>query len=344
MKKISLLISSLAVISLAFSQQRPYFTQYVLNNYLVNPAVAGIDNYTDIKMSHRMQWVGLQDAPVTTYVTVNGPTKKKDYDVDRVNATSIYPRGRNLMLDIDPYQPDDAHSGMGFTMINDKTGPLSRFAAYGTYAYHINLNRNTNLSLGVSAGITQMSLDPSKLNFASGGDPATGSGTTKLNKINPDISAGLWLYSTNYFIGLSAQQIIAEKLYFTNYSEQSSAVQTKGKQIPHIFAQAGYKLNLNEEISLLPSVMLRYVNPLPLSFDLNTKVDYRDIVWAGASYRYQDGFAAMFGVNLNYCINIGYSYDLTTSNLNLVSKGTHEILVGFLIGNKYNDYFPRNAW
>jgi len=62
----------------------------------------------------------------------------------------------------------------------------------------------------------------------------------------------------------------------------------------------------------------------------------------GASYRIKDGFAAMLGVNISSTINIGYSYDYTTSSLNTVSKGTHEVLIGFLLGNRYGDLCPRN--
>ncbi|MFN3665946.1 MAG: type IX secretion system membrane protein PorP/SprF, partial [Sediminibacterium sp.] len=67
-------------------------------------------------------------------------------------------------------------------------------------------------------------------------------------------------------------------------------------------------------------------------------------LWVGGSYRYQDGFAGMVGINVSHNINIGYSYDLQTSRLNTVSKGTHEILIGFQLGNKYGDWCPRNLW
>jgi type IX secretion system PorP/SprF family membrane protein len=219
-KKILLSFCFIVGVKQLIAQQRPYFTQYILNNFLVNPAVAGIDNYTDIKMSHRLQWVGLQDAPVTTYFTVNAPLHKRDYDVDRDNPTTVHPRGVNPMLGLDDYQPPDPHSGIGFTVLNDKTGPLNRFAAYGTYAYHMNISSKTNLSLGISAGINQMSLDASKLNFGnnSNTDPSVAtSKSSTLDKINPDVSAGLWIYSRDYFIGLAAQQIIADKLYFSDY-------------------------------------------------------------------------------------------------------------------------------
>ena len=329
------------------AQQLPYFTQYVLNNFLLNPAVAGIDNYTDIKASHRIQWLGLQDAPVTTYLTVSAPTVRKLYDVDRETPTSVYPRGRNPMLGGDAYQPPDAHSGIGFTVMNDATGPLNHFSANVAYAYHLKLTDETNLSLGLSAGITQLSLDASKLNFGGGDnsyDPAIGNVKDGiLNRINPDLNAGLWLYSKNYFVGLSALQILPDKLYFSSYSNQNQLV-TPGKLLPHLFAQAGYKMNLDEDITFLPSVMVRYINPLPTSFDINAKFEYQNMIWAGASYRYQNGFAAMLGFNINYCVNVGYSYDYNTSALNAVSSGSHEILVGFLIGNRYNDYYPHHAW
>ena len=65
------------------AQQKPQYTQYILNNYIINPALTGIENYTDVKLSHRHQWVGFQDAPVTTYFTIHKPIEKQD---DRTTA------------------------------------------------------------------------------------------------------------------------------------------------------------------------------------------------------------------------------------------------------------------
>ena len=324
----------------ANAQQRPYYTQYIMNNYIINPAVAGIENYWDIKASHRMQWVGLQDAPVTTYLTIHGPLKKNAYD--RESATSFHapgqnPRGEAYWQD---YTSAEPHHGVGFTMINDRTGPLNRFAAYGTYSYHMGISPTTSLAGGVSVGFTNMSLDASKLNFGgSTVDPAV-AGSGILNRIKPDISVGLWLYSKDYFLGLAAQQIVPQPLTFSN----NTVALEQGKLLPHLFLSAGYRMQLSDDISLLPSMLVRYITPLPLGFDLNAKLQYQDLLWAGASYRYQDGFAAMAGINLNHSINIGYSYDMQTSALNTVSRGTHEILIGFLLGNLYGDWCPRNLW
>ncbi len=338
-KKLLLCCCLLASMRIA-AQQRPYYTQYIMNNYIINPAVAGIENYWDAKASHRLQWVGLQDAPVTTYFTIHGPLKKSDYD--RESATSFHasgsnPRGEAYWRD---YTSPDPHSGVGFTILNDRTGPLNRFAMYGSYAYHQPLSPTTTLSAGVSVGFTNMSLDASKLNF--GGttvDPAVASSNV-INRIKPDISAGLWLYSKNYFLGIAAQQIVPQNIAFSD----NTVYLQNGKLLPHIFVSAGYRMQLSDDVSFLPSMLLRYISPLPLGFDVNAKFQYQDLVWAGASYRYQDGFAAMVGINLNRNINIGYSYDVQTSSLNTVSKGTHEILIGFLLGNRYGDWCPRNLW
>lgn len=322
------------------AQQRPYYTQYIMNNYIINPAVAGIENYWDVKASHRLQWVGLQDAPVTTYITIHGPLHKSDYD--RESATSFHasganPRGEAFWRD---YVSAEPHHGVGFTMLNDRTGPLNRFAAYGTYAYHLGISPRTSLSAGVSVGITNMSLDASKLNFGNTTvDPAV-AGSGVINRIKPDISAGLWLYSRDYFIGLAAQQIVPQNIAF---SDNTVYVQD-GKLLPHIFFSAGYRIQLSDNVSFLPSMLMRYVTPLPLGFDINAKFQYQDLLWVGGSYRYKDGFAAMAGINISNTVNIGYSYDMQTSSLNTVSKGTHEILIGFLLGNRYGDWCPRNLW
>ena len=90
--------------------------------------------------------------------------------------------------------------------------------------------------------------------------------------------------------------------------------------------------------------MVKYIKPLPIQVDINAKLQYQDLAWIGASYRTGEGFAGMLGVNISNTLNIGYSYDYTTSRLNTVSKGTHEILVGFMLGNKYADWCPKNVW
>lgn len=339
MKKLLLCMLIIGVVLRGSAQQKPHYTQYILNQYIINPAISGIENYVDIKASHRHQWVGLQDAPITTYITIHGPMGKKDY---RTSATSYRvpgenPRGKSYW---EEYTAAEPHHGIGLQVINDRTGPLSRFAAYGTYAYHIGLSAKTSLAAGFGAGITNLSLNTSKLDFIYVPvDPAVYNSRI-INTIKPDFNAGLYLYSADFFVGLSAQQIIPLKVAFSDYAVKT----TEGKFVPHLFATAGYRLLMGEDFNLTPSVMVKYIKPVPIQVDINTKLQYQDLAWIGASYRTGEGFAGMLGVNISNTLNIGYSYDYTTSRLNTVSKGTHEILIGFMLGNKYADWCPKNVW
>ncbi|MFI5453507.1 type IX secretion system membrane protein PorP/SprF [Pedobacter sp. UC225_61] len=72
MKKSYYLIIFIIGISLSsFGQQRPQYTQYIFNNYLLNPALSGIENYTDFKAGYRKQWSGIEGAPQTTFAAAH---------------------------------------------------------------------------------------------------------------------------------------------------------------------------------------------------------------------------------------------------------------------------------
>jgi type IX secretion system PorP/SprF family membrane protein len=327
----------LFIVFTSHAQQRPHYTQYILNNYIINPAVAGIENYTDVKISHRHQWIGIQDAPVTTYLTIHGSIGKED---TRTNPTSYVPEGENPRGRSyqENYEAAKPHHGWGAQIINDKTGPLTRFSAYGTYAYHLGLTAKTSLSAGFSLGVTNNTLNANKLIFDNPIDPAVAT-SGYLNKLRPDLNFGLWLYGADYFAGVSLFQIIPQGLEFSN-----DTLKVKGKTYPHTFLTAGYKFYAGEDVSIIPSAVLRYVDPLPLGVDLNVKFQYRDRVWAGAGYRIGDGVSAMVGLSISSVFNVGYAYDYTTSKLQNFSRGTHEIVLGFMLGNKWGDMCPRNMW
>ena len=105
---------------------------------------------------------------------------------------------------------------------------------------------------------------------------------------------------------------------------------------------------MDEDFSLLPSILVQRIGPLPIEPHINAKLMYDDLVWFGGSYRISDqlgGMAAMAGINIDHRFNVGYAYDLsTTSRLRNYTHNTHEIIIGFLLNNKYGDSCPRNVW
>ncbi len=342
-------ISVVMVLGLAImanGQQKPHYTQYVVNPFIINPAIAGIDNYTDLKMSVRDQWVGIKGAPMTTYLSVHGPIGKKDY---RTSSTSFNVPGENPRGSAywQTYTAAEPHHGVGLTIINDKTGSFSFFSAMASYAYHLGLNPTTNLSCGFSAGITKVSINRAMHDFSGGGDPydpATGSlSTGSLKKIKPSMSAGLWLYSRDYFVGFAVQQVIPQTIDFI---DNNTAILSKSKFVPHIFLTAGYRFLLTDDLNAVPSIMIKYIKGSSIRQfqpEANLKLQFRDLLWVGGSYRYQDGFAGMLGLNVSNTFNVSYSYDKSSAKniLSEFNSGTHEVVFGFLIGNKYSEACPR---
>lgn len=319
------------------AQQKPQYTQYILNNYIINPAVTGIENYIDVKAATRQQWTGLQNAPQTSYLTAHMPLGKSN---DWGSSTSYgmvgdNPLGRSYK---DDYQAAESHHGIGVIAVVDKTGPLSNAVFNLTYAYHVGLAPKLNLAVGVGAGISKISLNTNEITLENPVDAAIAGGGT-INKLKPDINAGIWLYSVDFFAGASVQQLLPQALSFSDNSTYNS-----GSTVPHYFMTAGYRFWLNDDITIIPSMMLKVVNPSPMGIDLNTKVSFRDKIWIGGGYRKGDSFSGLIGFNVGSLFNLGYSYDFTTSALNTVSKGSHEIVLGLLLNNRYKVTCPQKLW
>lgn len=308
------------------AQEKPQYTQYIFNNYLLNPAMSGMENYLDVKIGRRLQWAGMNNAPTTTFITANW-NLNGDYLWD--NPLSL-PHG-----DEDPmsksytqyYTSSPAHHGMGVMAVSDKAGALSSLDVGLTYAYHLQLSSNYNLSVGVYGGLSKFHLDAAILSLENNNDPALSN--LNATQYKPDLAIGTWLYGARFFAGLAIQQVLPQQLSFTHNIGYSGS-----KSTPLFFATTGYKFYMDEFIAVLPSIMFRKGIDRPYYFDLNTKVSYKDKFWLGASYRKSDSFAAFLGFNLKNFANLTYAYDFTVSDLRGITGGTHEIVLGFQLGGK----------
>ena len=317
-KPLILLISLLAVAIQAVAQQRPQYSQYMLNNYLLNPAIAGIEDYADIRVSHRRQWVGLDGAPSTYYLSAHTPLNK--------GASG------------NKYHRALAHHGVGTVIHTDKTGPLRRTGVNVSYAYHLPLTTSLNVSAGVAAGVIRNSINSADLDFSNDNDPLLGGGD--INNTVLDLNLGLWLYSRNFSVGVAGAQLLEDAGSF--------GAATRGEPVlglqRHYFVTASYRLEPTESLDIIPSVMVKLADPSPASIDANLRVLYDERFWVGGGYRHNDAIVAMVGVYISPLLDLSYSYDFTTSDLDRVSAGTHEVVVGFKLLNNNRIICPQWVW
>lgn len=103
------------------AQLNPLASQYFQNQYLFNPAMAGINQGLNINLSIRKQWSSIPGSPFTQAISA-------DYLLNR--------------------------AAFGVNVYNDQSGLLRSTRAVATYAYHIPLGENNQkLNFGLSAGV-----------------------------------------------------------------------------------------------------------------------------------------------------------------------------------------------
>jgi type IX secretion system PorP/SprF family membrane protein len=294
MKKV-LLITAITIIGLftAQAQQLPLYSQYMMNGFLLNPAMAGSVDYTPIRLTARTQWTGIEDAPKTFALSAHTLFKNKKV-------------------------------GIGGYIYSDMFGPIMRTGFQGSFAYHLSLDGvNSKLAFGLSMQGYQFRLDESKLTLIDDSDPAVSYGVE--SRILPDATFGVYMYNTQYFVGVSATQLFQFKV---NLGEDNT---DQNKMIRHYYATAGYKFNAGDDMEIEPSLMVKGTEVSPFQLDINLKAYYRKNYWLGVSYRTQDAIIAMIGVKVDKYY-IGYAFDYTMSNIMDYSNGSHEILIGFNLG------------
>lgn len=281
----------------AHGQQMYQYSQYMFNNYLVNPAVVGTYNYYQIRVNSRVQWAGLTDSPIINSVSVFGPHIKSPM-------------------------------GFGGMVYYDMTGPTSRAGVMGSYAYNFRLNDEMRISTGLSLGFMAYTIDASKFDLGDNpmadnkSDPALLNYTTKTSWV-PDASVGAYLYATFFYVGLSAHQLFYLPMTFKELDTKNNHLS------PHIFLSGGYLLYFFDYLEFEPAALIKYSYPSPVQFELSVKLTYKNMVWGGLAYRFQDAVSLLVGYKHNNRILIGYSFDFSYTGLWRYSAGSHEIFFGY---------------
>jgi type IX secretion system PorP/SprF family membrane protein len=296
----------------SYAQQNIQFTQYIFNSLSVNPAYAGYKEEWFAQMGLRAQWVGVEGAPQTGSVSLDG------------------------ILD-----PRDRKMGLGVQITADKLGAQSTNSATVNYAYRLQLDPEDNqrLSFGVAAGLAQYSLRGDLLHTIDGGDLALPTGTA--NSFVPDFRAGVFYNSNFVYAGLSVLDI------FSGANDQPSTYSTLNiVRNRHIYLMAGGLINVSQQMRIRPSVLVKEDFRGPTSVDLNAMAIFNDRIWLGASYRTGLGLwkkpvsnlgknnsvSAVVQFFVTERFRLGYSYDYVTSDLGSNQNGSHELTLGLAFG------------
>ena len=280
------------------AQQDPQYSQYMFNQLVVNPAYAGSREALSAVADLRQQWISMPGAPQTGTISMHGPLPFKNV-------------------------------GVGGHLIYENIGPATWAAAYTDYAYRIKV-ASGKLSVGLSAGAVNYNFRTGEMLFKNAGEvfPNQYPGA----KTTFDVAAGLYYYTKNYFIGASATHLTAPKLYDESFDY--SATQTSKMFFnlqPHVFLTGGYAFEINENIVVSPSLMLKAIQTSiqSPSVDINCNVLLKKCLWVGVSGRIGYGVAGLIQYYVNENFKIGYCYDMGFNLIGTYGQSSHEIMLGY---------------
>ena len=153
----------------AKAQQAAQYTQFTLNPFILNPAVAGMHDYLDLNMGFRRQWAGFDQAPQTYYFSAHKPLNK-------IVAGPYKPLGLRIS---DPTVFNDeildrvskVRHGVGGYVLVDEYGAFTKSTINGAYAPHFMIGKKNHLSLGISLGLSNLRFDRTRVQLLDPNDP-----------------------------------------------------------------------------------------------------------------------------------------------------------------------------
>ena len=299
-KKNKFIILFFFVVQMFWAQQDPQFTHYMYNTTNINPAYAGSREVVSVFGLHRAQWVGLDGAPTT-------------------NAFSLH-------------SPLGGKIGLGLSFLNDNIGPADENTISIDISYSINFE-NSKLAFGLKPSLNLLNVDYTKLSIYDLTDPQFQSNIN--NELSPNIGAGIYWYSTQYYVGFSIPNFLETK----HYSDiQSNAL----KERQHYFLMAGYVFDLSPSIQFKPALLSKIVSGAPLQQDATANFLINQKLTLGIAYRWDAAISGLVGFQLTDKLFLGYSYDADTTQLANFNSGSHEIFLRFEIFNSWEKiYCPR---
>lgn len=295
--------STMLLAAVIFGQHTPLTTQYLFNGLLINPAYAGSREALTATLSYRRQWVGFEGAPTTQVLSVHSP----------LNAKKI---------------------AVGLVVHNDRIGVSRETGVLSNYAYRMRLGKG-KLALGLGVGLKVMQADWTAVRTVTAGDVEFA--TDSRRRVAPTFSTGVYFSNARWFAGLSLPYFLGQRRDRTDQRGESD--HTVGQYQPMF--TAGHLVDLDGDLKLKPSVLLRKAGNEEPQADLNLNLIWKGRFWLGAGYRTDDAVCLSFQMMPNKQFTVGYSYDLSTSAISGYQHGSHELMLQYEFGFEVKAKDPR---
>lgn len=302
MKRYIVLWIGLIILPMALRAQfDPQIGQYMYMPTAYNPAAAGDGDLMKVAGLHRMQYVNISNAPMTTYFSFSSPflIKKTKHAV-------------------------------GVRFMNDKFGLFTNQTFHIQYAYRQKLGKGYlcgGVDLGfVNVGFKGDSVNLDKINTMSGSDylDPSDEAIPKGSKSGMSFDMGIGVYYSTgvWWVGASYSHLTQPSVEW----DEKSSVKLRGTM--YVSGGYNYRFKHHKEWQLQPS-MLVMTDFASWDMDINLMCQYKDRYRWGLGYRIAGAVDILLGVEIVSGLQLGYTCELPHNKLLSESYGTHELYLAY---------------
>ena len=309
------------VCRIGMAQQSPLYSQYILNEFIINPATAGNDGMTAITLNGRKQWLGWKFAPENYSASISGRILKspQSFVAKRSGARSQKkgPSGR---------------VGLGGSVIVDRNGAMNKTSVSFTYAYHLPFH-NSQLSMGLTFLANQFRIDDEFAEVVDPGDPLNG--LIGSSTFSPDAGLGIDFSATKFHAGLAAYNLFQSPVKFGAESIDYRELRLER----HYYFLGTYKdkFQSKPEWQYEPSLVARGTERFNGMIEASVRFIYMNEYWFGFSGRTTKDIIFLMGLKVDM-FYFGYSFDYGFNDIAKLSYGSHEVVVAIKLGDNTRRY------
>ena len=284
------------------AQEHPVYSHYWLNPYFINPSLAGKADKIEVHMGYRQQWLGIEDAPVVSFLNFHMPLGQK--------------------------------MSVGLNVYNFKRGLLATNNMLLGLGYHAMFGKSHGLRFGISGGMGNNSLDLDKADNPD--DPALAN--IPLNSIYLDGQFGLTYYLEDFSIGIALTELFDRELIG---GESLGGIASNPLNSFSLNARYKFQKK-NTRIGFEPYVLYEVKNESSNYFEAGGMIHFYDAFHFGGSFRQFYGPTIHTGYTFLERFTLGYAYELATQQRLGIGKGTHEIHLALQFDKKQKVDLPQS--
>ncbi len=309
-----ILIALLRFITLQ-GQQMPLYSDYIMNGFVINPAVAGSDGFTTIGLSVRDHMLGFDNSPKTNVISFQGRLLRRNYQI------------RNKSLFNKTVSKRTGKVGIGAQIFTDKNGFMERTGGQVSYAYHMNIGNN-QLSFGLAVSTFQFHIALDKLKFR---DSETITDQGFANQVLvPDVSTGAYFLSANSFLGFSIANLFQSRIRIGSETYDYRLYRT-------YYLMGGKRFNAESEFAFEPSFLIKGTEKGIFQADMQIREYYQQDYYLGVLYRTGSAVGVILGAKWNR-IHFCYAFDYSLNSIRRYSYGAHELNITIKLGDNARRY------